>query len=502
MGEDKSGMRAKSVRLLLPPADAGYAKKSPAYPKFPFPPPSGHAILSAWAKRHCGLPDLDVKTMGDISPDTMERRSLEEMARFAKGVSIVGLTNWYHNTKNCQTLAKMVKAVDPRAIIVMGGPNCSDPSVSGLFLRKIPQLDYVVSDDGEDALAGLIRGASPQAIPNLCWLEGDAMRFSHRAFTDLTKMPLWDFTDAEGYEKLLKPHKELDRGILPMVSILSSRGCNKAVRMGPCHFCTSSCGDRMRIPPRAMFWEQAAHLHKMHGLDAFYVMDNVFVLSPEYVRRLAEERVHHAGVPESLRLRVYTYPTSIVERCQAEADMIGESLSQMGVCDVFFGIESFDREVNSRSNKEHFSLDSVERSIEVLAKHGIRTTLGIIMGLPGESPGSIAKTVSSLKQLLERHAPESFERLVISLGQPLLGTPWFHDLCKDPDISEGYSKAKGMTPDEDISPDYALLMRLSVARYSSSLSADMVEDSAMKIISMAREYLPTDMVGGYGLEDV
>jgi len=496
----KSGHQARSVRLLFPPADSEYARKSPAYPKFPYPPPSGHAMLCAWAKRHSG--SLDIRTMGDISPDTLERRSLEEMACFACDADIVGLTNWYHNTKNCERLIWMVKELNPKAAIVMGGPNCSHPSVSRLFLEKIPPLDYVVSGDGEDALAGLIDGLPPEAIPNLCWRDGKDVRFSYPAFTDLSRMPLWDFTNAEGYEKLLRPHRELDKGILPMVSITSNRGCNKAVRMGPCSFCTSSCGDKVRISPRSLFWEQIATLHDLHGLDAFYVMDNVFVLSPTYVRKLAEERFQHGGVPESLRMRVYTYPTSIVGWGRNESDQIAASLARMGVCDVFFGIESFDREVNSLSNKEHFRLSQVESSIEVLAQHGIRTTLGMILGLPGESHGSIAKTISSLRQLLDRHAPRWFERLVISLGQPLLGTPWFHNLCKDPKISQEYSRMKGIRPNEDLSPDYALLLRLSVSRYSPGLSAEEIEESALKIISMARQYLPEDLVGGYGLEDV
>lgn len=81
---------------------------------------------------------------------------------FAKALNseipdIVGFSNYMWNSELSLALARRVKEISPRTIIVMGGPNYPvTKSEQEIFLRKHPEIDFYVIGEGELAFANLV----------------------------------------------------------------------------------------------------------------------------------------------------------------------------------------------------------------------------------------------------------------------------------------------------------------------------------------------------------
>ncbi|MCK4319729.1 radical SAM protein [Candidatus Micrarchaeota archaeon] len=488
------------VRLAFPPSDKRYANRFLAYPEKPMPPQSGHGLLAYWARKHAKK-DFELKTISDQKPleaGNYSNRTLKEIADFCKDGNLVGITCWYHNQENALTLARMVKKENPEARIVLGGPNVSNGVSADLILRNHPEVDYIVRRDGEEPLRMLIDSEPLQNIPGLVYRSAGAIMRNRIEDTNLRRIPLWDFKDCKDHEKLLLPHSSLPEEELPMVGIFSNRGCIKALKKGPCSYCTSSFRGFKRLPPE-LFWKQMKHLYSIHNLSSFYCVDNIFTLSFQYVKSILDAKP--LGLPD-FSIRVYSYPTDISSGGLGMA----ENLAGLNVSNVFFGIESFDPKVNKLANKEPFSLTKISESISLLKDHGIGVTIALIVGLPGESKAGLEKTTRFLSNLLKKYSKGNgkggVERLYISLGMPLIGTSWYLDLVSNHRIRKTYFDKTGKDLSNDISPDYDLLNELSIVEYSSLETPEQAYKAISKIVKMAKNYLPEKMIGGFGLEKV
>jgi radical SAM superfamily enzyme YgiQ (UPF0313 family) len=468
----------KKVKLIFPPSDKRYARRVTGYSTRPSPPQTAHAVLGAWLKKH-SRKKVFVEALNDQKPvnERFEERSTDEFMDFAKDADIVGITAWYHNIETALDLAKKIKEENGDALVVLGGPGVSNARIAGIIFNNHKYIDFVVQGDGESALLSLVEGREFQT-----------------KITNLSEMPLWDFTDTLDYEALLEPHKDLKENEQSMVGIFSNRGCPKANRSGPCIFCSSNVGGRgLRILPPEIFWQQRKRLYEIHGIRDVYCSDNVFPLSLGYIERVAAAQ----DANHNLRMRVYAYPSDIQKKGGLE---LGRKLSDIGVYNVLFGIESFDRRVSKKANKTPFQEREVSETIQILRNAGIGTTISMIFGLPGESTESNAINECAFAELMRKYGNNGIQRVYLSLGMPLIGTAWYDTLAGDERIVEEYNERTGENLAGEVSPRYDVLRELSI-KYYSKLNGS-IYSAIDKLLKIAREYLPQENIGGYGLEEV
>jgi len=486
------------VKLLFPPSDKKYAKRRPGYSRRPSPPQTAHAVLSAWLRKHSEKKVL-VEAISDQKPtdDGFEDRTLEEMKGFALGADIVGLTCWYHNIENVISLSRKIKRDNLGTKIALGGPGISNPMIAKLILRKSQDVDFVIEGDGEEALTGLVERRTTDNIPNLWYRDGNNTRFTYHQSTDLSQMPTWDFSDTLDYERLLEPHTRLMGNEQSMIGIFGNRGCPKANRSKPCIFCSSNIGGtKIRIMPPEMFWKQKKRLHEVHGIMDTYCSDNVFTLSLKHIEKIADEKDKDC---DSLRMRVYSYPTDIIRK---GGIALAEKLKEIGVYNVFFGIENFSKEVNLRANKDTFDLAELKKAVEILRSVGIGTTVSLIVGLPGESNSSLSTTERAFEELMSGYGNNGIQRAYISLGMPLIGTAWYNELFSDEGIRRAYLQATGNPLGEELSIRYDILRKLSIEEHTSLSGMHEAYSAAGRLVRIAQNYLPEENVGGYGLEEL
>jgi anaerobic magnesium-protoporphyrin IX monomethyl ester cyclase len=160
------------------------------------------------------------------------------------------------------------KTIGTRCRVVMGGAMMSALSVKDL-LSAVPEIDAVVSGEGEDALAALCTGTPFSSIPGLTFRHADQIRsnpgsrtisLKHLSAPDFSPLPLEDYFNP-----------------VPVLPVLFSRGC----AWRKCRFCAHnhSFGGYRRKPVNA-FVSELEDYQKTLGVSHFYSADE-YILPPD-----------------------------------------------------------------------------------------------------------------------------------------------------------------------------------------------------------------------------
>jgi len=476
------------IALIQPDLDSRHQNQRQAYGSASRPPETGLAVLGSWIKKYASRPhEITVLDPG---------RNLPDLAKQAGEADFLGISDWFSNHDNCVSLAREAKSVNPDLTVVLGGPNAS--MIPKEILNNHPYVDYVVSRDGEDAFLSLVDGKAKEKVPNLWFRDGSGKpRFTRQGYTDLTKMPVWDFSDFQNLEKRMEEYLSVQKSgrdvwLVPPLTIFSSRGCLKAACEGVCEYCTSA-EQRVRLLPPEILWRQITHMNRTYDAEVFYMCDDIFPISPARVKSIAEAKPAGARA----RIRAYGYLPDLAKLSGARLTEVAKHLEKIGVFNLFFGSEHFDQRVLSRMKKAGVGVEETSRIVKTLHRAGgIKTTIACLLGLPGESGESLEKNLNAIRFLIGSDI--GIERLYISLGMPLKGTPWYRMLESNPKISREYKQMTGKNLASDDSPDYMLLSDLSV-RHLTSTSRDEINEYVALMIDFAKKKMPSYRIGGFML---
>ncbi|MBU1120532.1 radical SAM protein [Candidatus Micrarchaeota archaeon] len=473
------------VALIQPELDEFYSSQRQAYGSITRPPETGLAVLIAWAKKYC-------KEKHEFIALNPNKRFNEIIEKASKN-DLIGFSDWYTNHWNCIKLAKRIKERNRNAIIVFAGPNAS--CIPQLILLNHSFIDFVVVRDGEIAFQKLLDKELPSKISNLWYRKKGKIFFTKQEFTDLNKIPLWDFEEFEDkelrLEKYLESQKNLDPWIEPPIALYSFRGCVKAVKEGECSYCTSY-EKTPRILEEENFWNQAKHLTELYEAKRFYIADDIFTVSFERIKKLAEAKPKDLNV----QIRAYSYLPYLAGLEKEKLGELARNLKKIGIFNLFFGIESFDEKVLRKSNKRNLPLKKIIEIINLLWEYGnVSATVAVMVGLPGESKKSLEKNKKAVTRLLDE-CSEAFARLYLSACVPLRGTRLFKELLNSEEIRKIYfnKTKKGLSKDDY--PDYSLLAALLVDNFT-EISMDEVNNYLKELTLMASKKIPPHRIGGF-----
>jgi len=475
------------IALVQPNLDDKHPTQRQAYESRNRPPETGLAVLSSWVNAYSARQhDITV-----LNPE----RSIEELSEQAAGYDILGISDWFSNHDNCTALARNTKTRNRAIKNIFGGVNAS--MICREMLRNHPYVDYVVSRDGENALLAIADGKPPEEVPNLWRRTPNGIEFTHHDYTELKRMPLWDFSNFQDAEQRMREYTEtqksgLDPWLVPPLTIFSLRGCMKSAKEGLCSYCVSA-EEKVRALPPEKLWEQVSHLNQLYGAEIFYMSDDIFTISPRRIRQIADAKPD--GV--KARIRAYGYLPYMARLNSSELEAMASDLQRIGVFNLFFGSENYDPQISVGMNKEYVSMEETDRIIRTIYHAGgIRTTIAYILGLPGESKESLEMNLRSLKTLLD--ADDCIERLYISVGMPLKGTAWCRELESNQVVVSQYRKL-GKELAADDSPEYDLLCRLSIEHMTSVSTRD-VDDYLNRMTEAAKHKMPDYRIGGFLLD--
>jgi anaerobic magnesium-protoporphyrin IX monomethyl ester cyclase len=300
--------------------------------------------------------------------------------------------------------------------VVLGGPY---PTIfAERILQRRPFVDAVIVGDGEAALKAYVEGRPYESIPNLSFRGRDGKMIQNpQEMMDLETLPFANYMNLplESYFRSFvgryQEFKPFDRSL----AIYSRKGCVwRDASRGGCVFCMiPHSGSRYKSPVR--LWEEIRFFAEQFGVNLFWEVSDTFTENSRWLEEFAALKPGNLDVS----FNVYGRSPNITRR-------MASLLKNLGVYEVFLGVESGDDRILALSNKGITSKQSL-RAVEHLAEAGINAVVSFVLGLPGETSVSLSKTKSLAQQLL------MFGNVVetsCSIMLPIPGSPAFSMLSE------------------------------------------------------------------------
>ncbi len=350
----------------------------PPYPFSEFPKPSW-ALMSLGALLHREGYEVEVLDLLSTaySAEKIERR----LHRFQPDV--IGTTSVTLNFPAAVRILKACKEIHPEARTVMGGPHVTFTAEE--TLRKFPEVEIIVKGEGEETLTQMLsafqRGSELEKIPGLVYRRNDH-------FVDTGSRPLLKDLDSLPLpERTLFP---LSRYLAMRVpaSVISSRGCPTG-----CTFCVGyrmmGRQGRFRDPVRVGDEIEAAC---RLGFDEICIDDDLFTRNRAHVLKICDEINRR-----DLRIKLY-----IFARVDTVEPVLLRRLREAGCAMICFGLESGNQNVLDKAGKRT-TLEKARQAVRASKDAGIAPLGSFILGLPGETPESMAETISFAQSLEIAH---------------------------------------------------------------------------------------------------
>ncbi|MBI5001959.1 cobalamin B12-binding domain-containing protein [Candidatus Woesearchaeota archaeon] len=504
----------KKVTLAFPPPSERYDRPW-SIENINHPLSSGLAILAQNIRNHCEGIDVECigaqKVHGETAEDFEFRyKTKEDMQASCGGSDIVGLSTILINLENSLRIAEQLKRENPHQIIVLGGPSASYSSTARLLLQQNSPIDYVVAGDGEHALVDIVRGENPADIPNLFYRDrdGKVVKSKKSSVSDLVDRPIWDFTSAPDYTQVMKAFdsrtrlyrelREKEGNFLGMVAVQFSTGCEKAEQSGPCSYCVSARNPNVVTRNAHTFWKQVLQLYDKHGITEYFIADNVLA-TPQKLELLLRAK-EDFSIPSEIEFRVYGYVPFFY---QSESKSMMTQLKDLGVKNLFVGVENFDGRVNALSNKPSFAYQQVYDIVKGATEIGIDMFLPVMAGLPGDSEESHRYNLECMERLLREFGSRTYGhgklvRVDFSLAMPLRDTFWYQRLVRIPEVRRFYLQETGKDLPEHIDIDSDVLRDASLRYYHpKGLTNKDLKLHQQRFVEMCCHYLRPEQIGGF-----
>jgi radical SAM superfamily enzyme YgiQ (UPF0313 family) len=333
------------------------------------PSPSlGLAFLAA-ALEHAGFETRVLDCVVEPYHPTLLEQLLETFRPGLVGITAVTMT--FHHAR--QVLVD-VKRIDSRLPTVMGGPHVS--FCAEHTLAAVPELDFVVLGEGEQTLVALVqaleRGSGWERLPGLVWRqEGRVHGNTRRPMAlDLNRLP----TPAR-HRLPLGRYRTL--GVA--VSMTTTRGCPHR-----CIFCVGRkmVGARVRYRDPQRVVDEMADLARM-GFAQVNIADDLFTANAGHCLAICDGILQRGlKVRWTSFARVDTVSQPLLERMQAA-----------GCSGVCFGVESGSRQI-LRTIRKGITPEQVVRAVELCNRAHLPAFASFIIGLPGETPATLAESVA------------------------------------------------------------------------------------------------------------
>jgi radical SAM superfamily enzyme YgiQ (UPF0313 family) len=341
-------------------------------------------------------------------PDAPIWRELGESIR-RESPEVIGLTVRSPVLRPARRVAEIARAVCPRAKIVLGGPHIC--MVGRRALEDVPDADLAVFGEGEATLVDLLncldRGGEPAALPGVIarGASGEILAGPPRPFQeDLSVLA----PAAEGAEEVLVDFHRYP--LSAFRSVMATRGCPHN-----CLFCGSRkiWSRRVRFrPPGSVAAELDALARR--GLREVHFEDDTFGVRRAYLRELCAvlaERRRRWGLAFTCEMHVNL----------VDADTVA-AMVRAGCASIQLGVESGDDGVLA-ANRKGYTLDRALAACETIRRAGAELVTFFMLGLPQETPETLAATERAMKRC-------GADAIVLSLFTPYPGTEAW-DLCRE-----------------------------------------------------------------------
>ncbi len=328
---------------------------------------------------------------------------------------LIGFTSVFQQTVASLALSKRLKERSPERKIVIGGANCESVMGSQL-LASFPQIDYVVSGEGEAALVRLAEGIRAHGAVGPGGDSPDMDRRTVLCGTSAVDLDLLAYPEYDSYFEQVKDAPDIAKRARLLFE--SSRGCWWGAR-SHCTFCGlngTSMAFRSKSASRAM--AELRWLTSKYPSHAVSVVDNILDL-----------RYFDSLIP---LLQRDPLPVELFYEVKANLKKIQLSqLRSANICRVQPGVESLHDGVLGIMRKGVSAIQNVQL-LKWCLELGIEPLWNLLWGFPMENPQWYSEMAALIPQLRHLPPPDSVSEIRLDRFSPLFNDIGLGALNKRP----------------------------------------------------------------------
>ncbi|MFA6254851.1 MAG: radical SAM protein [Patescibacteria group bacterium] len=317
--------------------------------------------------------------------------------------NFVGITFTTGLLKDASDLVNRIKSFDNSIKVIAGGVH------SSIFPAEVVEkhnFDFAVFGEGEITLLELVSGKALETIDGLAYRDNQnkvVVNKRRELIEDLDSLPYPAFYlyNSKNYHCPRITSKKS-----PVVAIETSRGC-----WGNCIFCNKHVFQRRVRAKSAKRVVDEMEMVLNLGYKEIHIWDDCFSAALDHPKKICDEILRR-----ELKVCWNIYNGIRVDRVDEELLI---KLKAAGCYQVSFGIESGDQQVLNRSRKG-ITLEQTRNAVKLAKKVGIDVLGFFMIGLPGETPESIQRTIEFAKEL-DVDLPK------VGIATPLPGTEFFDE---------------------------------------------------------------------------
>jgi len=340
-------------------------------------PPLGLMYLASYART--ALPGVEFRIIESSLSSPDDERFIRILNEFQPDV--VGVRSVAFFLEELQRIACLVRAHSD-AILVAGGPIVQ--AYKRRLFEEVPELEIAVKGEGEKVFVDLLSGSPLPMIPGLLYRtdEGVVENEDQPQVEDIDSLPFpaYDLIDLDQYQHQLSyAYNHRRQGVL-----LTSRGCAYH-----CTFCfTHWKGIRLRSA--ANIYEEIKQLHDQHGIEDFYVVDDIFNVDSKRSLKLFD-----LIVEAMLKLRLY-FVNGL--RADITSEKFVDRALEAGAVWFTYAVESGTDEIQ-RLVKKRLDLEKTRRIIAYTQQQNVAVNVSTMYGFPTETRELAQRTLDWLSEL-------------------------------------------------------------------------------------------------------
>ena len=372
-------MKYKQILLSRPPTGSNALQGGSDADPHP-QPPLGLAYLAGVLEK------LDDVNVFDIIDGNFSDDYIESVKNTVKKLNpdLVGFSAFTPFANSALSAIKEVKKINSEILVVLGGPHAVLAEVT---MRKCPELDVIVYDEGEGQIEEIVSGKPLNEIAGLfIRKEGKIVPTAPRSYiSDMDSLPIPAYHKIPHFPDGYHPHPPKSTG-KKWSSIMWSRGCPFF-----CNYCNreNSFGLKFRNQSPEYVVNHIKYLHSQYGIEELTFYDDVMSLNRDATMKLMD-----ALIPSNLGFK-------LVWDAETRVDLVDQellySMKKAGCRMISYGIEHgvFIHEIKGG----RATLEQAEKAVKWTHKAKIDTVGYFMIGLPKETPETVRKTIDFAKKL-------------------------------------------------------------------------------------------------------
>ncbi len=366
------------VLLINPPAINEILSCNPQIIKEErgYEPPLGLLYLAGYLEKYSCF---DLKII-DAQVEKLSYQQLKEKIEKYQP-NIVGLTAMTFTLLDVLATIKIVKEINPKTKVVLGGPHAQIYPQETINLQGV---DYVVLGEGEITFYELLNNLDD--VKKLRKIKGLVFKIGDEIVNAGQKSYIKNLDDLPFPPRRLIPFQKYFSLLAkknPITTMFTSRGCPYQ-----CAFCyRPNMGRYFRYRSGKNVVDEMEECLKM-GIQEIFIYDDTFSVIRQRVFDICDE----------ITKRKLNFSWDIRTRVDTVDEAMLKKLKQAGCARIHYGVEAGTEKILKVLNKG-ISLQQVKETFRLTKKNGIATLAYFMIGCPTETREDILQTIKFAKEL-------------------------------------------------------------------------------------------------------